>query len=362
MRKLFCRLSFLWILLAIPALASTSKIYVLNNGGTTIDVIDPATNKIVQTIDGIVRPHGVTFSPDKRWAYITSETDQSLFVVDTQTGKTMKKVLLSRGAANLPAITSDGGRLFICINGLRDEKGNMLSDRGGAVDIVDLTSLEKVKTLTFKGGMHDCYITRDNKYVVAGSNGGKFFTVIDVKTEEPVWEKHFDTGVLNMEIESNPDGSARRLFVFLNDFRGFAVVDFATQKEVARIKLPDEPSPFLQIPKLVRRNITPTHGSAISPDGKSLWIGCRGSNGVYVYSLSDLKMLGFVPTPKFEGAQHPVDGGDPGWLTFTADGKTVYVANAAVNSVSAIDAKSMKEVARIKVGEQPDHVVTFVQP
>ena len=64
----------------------------------------------------------------------------------------------------------------------------------------------------------------------------------------------------------------------------------------------------------------------------------------------------------FEGAEHPSDGGDPGWLTFTPDSKTVYVANAAANVVSAIDVKTMKEVARIPVGKQPDHVETFVLP
>jgi YVTN family beta-propeller protein len=50
-----------WLLLgmlsaAIPLAASSSLIYVANRGGTTIDVIDAATNKVVQTI----RQHRVT--------------------------------------------------------------------------------------------------------------------------------------------------------------------------------------------------------------------------------------------------------------------------------------------------------------
>ena len=362
MRNYFSRLSYLWILLAMPAAASTSRIYVLNNGGTTVDVIDPATNKIVQTIEGIASPNGVVFSPDRRRAYITSETEDAIYAVDTKTGKILQKAILSPGSADLPAITKDGRRLFVCINGVRDEKGNMLSDRGGVVDIVDATSLEKIKTLPFKGGMHDCYTTPDGKFVVAGSMGGKFFSVIDLVTEQPAWEMHFDKGVLNVAFEIGPDGSTRRLLVPLNNFRGFAVVDFATHKELARINLPDEPSGFLLGEKLVRRNITPTHGIAIAPNGKTVWVASRGSNAVFVYSLPELKLLGYVPTPKLERAQHPADGGDPGWLTFTADGRTVYVANAAVNSVSAIDAKTLKEVARIPVGEQPDHVETLVLP
>ena len=141
MQSHFCWLIYFWILLAMPLAASTSRIYVLNNGGTTVDVIDPATNKVVQTIEGIPKPHGVIFSPDGTRAYITSESENTIYSVDTKTGKTIRKLVLSPGSANLPAITKDGKRLFVCINGLRDDHGNMLSDRGGAVDIVDAASL-----------------------------------------------------------------------------------------------------------------------------------------------------------------------------------------------------------------------------
>ena len=352
----------LCVFLALPLAASTSRIYVLNNAGSTVDVIDPAINKIVQRIEGIPNSHGVTFSHDGSRAYITSETENALYAVDTKTGKILKKLVMSPGSANLPAITKDGKRLFVCLNGLRDEHGNMLSDRGGAVDIVDTDKFERVKTFPMKGGMHDCYITPDGKNVIAGSLGGKFLTVFDVKSEQPSWELDFDKGVATIAIETGADGSTYRLFVMLNNFRGFAVVDFAARKEVARISLPEEPSGFMLGKKLERRNVTPTHGCAVAPDGKTLWVGSRGSNGVFVYSVPELKVLGYVATPKLKGAQHPEDGGDPGWLTFTADGKTVYVANAALNSVTAIDAKTRKVVTNIPVGEQPDHVETLVLP
>ena len=39
------------------------------------------------------------------------------------------------------------------------------------------------------------------------------------------------------------------------------------------------------------------------------------------------------------------------WLTFTPDGKTVYVANTADDTISAIDVATKKEKARIHVGK-----------
>ena len=58
-----------WLLLglllaAIPLAAATDLIYVTNRGGTTIDVIDARTNKVVQSIGNIDSPEVVRFSPD----------------------------------------------------------------------------------------------------------------------------------------------------------------------------------------------------------------------------------------------------------------------------------------------------------
>jgi YVTN family beta-propeller protein len=71
----------------------------------------------------------------------------------------------------------------------------------------------------------------------------------------------------------------------------------------------------------------------------------------YVHALPDLKEVGRV----FVG-QHPE------WLTFTPDGKLAYVAAAGDNMVFVIDTKSLKEVARIPVGQVPKRNATaFLQ-
>jgi len=305
-------------------------------------------------------PHGVEFSPDGTRAYITSEIQDAVFVVDTKTAKILKKVDLGKHIPNIPAVSTDGKRLFFCshADGPRDETMHYGSG-AGFLDIVDIASLQLVKSVPMKGG-HDCYTTRDGKYVVAGT--GNSITVIDTQTEQIAWEVPFENSVLPIAIEGGPGGSARRLFVELNTLRGFAVVDFAMHKEVSRINLPDKPTVKLAEP-VERRNTIPTHGSVISPDGKTLWIASRGVNGVFVYSLPELQVLGFIPAPRREGVKYRgADGVDPTWLCFTPDGKTVYVPNAAANVVSAIDAKTMKEVARIAVGQQPDNVKAVVVP
>src|SRR6201997_4828921 len=82
----------MWLLLgmlsaAIPLTAGTALIYVTNRGGTTIDVIDSATNKVVQTIGNIESPEVVRFSPDGSRLYIPYRGANELIVMDRKSEK-----------------------------------------------------------------------------------------------------------------------------------------------------------------------------------------------------------------------------------------------------------------------------------
>ena len=53
-------------------------------------------------------------------------------------------------------------------------------------------------------------------------------------------------------------------------------------------------------------------------------------------------------------------GKGAGWVTFTPDGKTAYVANPVTNDVSVVDIASMKETMRIPVGYVPKRNATVL--
>jgi len=214
----------------------------------------------------------------------------------------------------------------------------------GGVDVIDTASRQRVKTITTKGSIHNAYVTPDGKYVVAGSIAGKSINVIDAHTNEPAWTLDMDLGVRPMTFNTNPDGSTKWIFVQLSALNGFAVVDFATRKEIKRIQNPDLPPGKAT----VSAGSDPSHGMAVTSDGKTLVVCSRLNNFLYAYSLPDLKPLG--------GAE--LGGKGAGWVTLTPDGKTAYVANPVTNDVSVVDIASLKEVARIKVGFVPKRNVT----
>jgi len=340
-----------WVRGASPASTVSASgrvlIYVTNSAGDTIDVVDAASNKVVQVIGGIELPHGVNFSHDGARVFVSNEYESVLDVVDRASGAIIKKVALS-GRPNNIAVTKDGGRVVVGIRTLP-----------GAVDVIDTASLTLAKTIPIQRSIHNIYVTPDGKYAVAGSIESKSATVIDLATEQVAWEVKFDAGVRPMAFEKNADGSTRRIFVQLSNFHGFAVVDFARRAEVARIKLPEQPGGF---GSEEGRNGTPSHGLGVAPDGKSLWVGSTLANALFEYSLPELKLIGHVALPLVHPLGREASGGVPEWITFTPDSKTVYVSDSAARAVSAVDVKSLKSVAVIPVGEVPKRINTLVLP
>lgn len=270
------------ILFTLPLMAASVRIYQTNAGGDEVDVIDTGANKIVFEVKDIEIPHGVTFSPDGSRAYITRESENTVWATDTKTGKLL-------------------------------------------------------------GRMHNTFATPDGKYIIGGSVVGKILYTIDPRSMEILWEHKFDLGVRPIAFERAPDGSTSRLFVELSDFNGFAVLDFKTHEELARIKNPAYPNGGHV------GGGAPSHGIIVSPDNKTLWVNSSPARGVFIYSLPDLKPIGYVPV-----------GTVPDWLAMTPDGKWLYVANSGSNSVSAVDTASRKEVARVPVGQVPKRNVMVV--
>jgi YVTN family beta-propeller protein len=259
----------------------------------------------------------------------------------------IKAVGLSNHPNNI-AVSKDGRRVYVGI--ARD---------GGALDVIDTATLTRTNSIPVHGNLHNVYVTPDGKYVVTGSIRTGVITVIDVATEQIAWELKLGKGIRPMAIEAAPDGTTQRIFVQLSDLNGFAVVDFAQRKEVARINLPDAPAPFETD---AGRADAPSHGMGVAPDGKTLWVTSIPNNAVYVYSLEDLKLIGHVALPSLKLPGHGDISAVANWVTFTPDGRTIYISNAGLRSVSAIDTKAMKLAAVIPVGEVPKRINTMVIP
>ena len=304
-----------------------ARIIQTNAAGDNTHVIDPVTNKVVAIIEDIEVPHGVSPAPDGSRLYITNESLHTLDVVDAKTWKVTKRIHLS-GRPNNVMVSKDGRKVYVGI-----------AQAPGAVDVIDTAAMANVKSIPVEGSVHNVYVTPDGRYAVSGSVASSVISVIDAKTDEVVWTLKETAGIRPMAFDTNPDGSTHHIFVQLSNYHGVAVVDFATRKEVKRFELPAVPGEEKELEGLQG---SPAHGLAVTPDQKTLLATSKWYGAMYAYALPDFKLLG-----------HVVVGSHPEWLTLTPDGKTAYVAVAGEDETAAVDIRSLKVVARIKVGAVP---------
>jgi YVTN family beta-propeller protein len=312
---------------AASATPGNVRILQTNSAGDNVHIIDPATNKVVGEIKGIEVGHGAVASPDGRWIYVSNEAESALDIVDARSFQVLTSVKLT-GRPNNIAIGKDGRKVYVAIR----------SEPGG-VDVIDTAARKLAKTVRTNHGIHNTYVTPDGRFAVAGSTPVGRINVIDTTTDELAWFLDMDLGIRPMAFDQNADGSTRYIFAQLTEFNGFAVVDFATKKELRRIE-----HPAVATNKQVRVGGNVSHGMAVTPDSRILIVNSRLNNVVYKYSLPDFKVIGSVEM---------TGGIDPNWVTLTPDGKIAYVAMSGSNWTSAIDVATMKETARIPVGHVP---------
>jgi YVTN family beta-propeller protein len=311
--------------LAAPKLKP--RIIQTNFAGDSVSVIDPVTNKVVGHIEGIELNHGVAVNPNGKWIYISDETNQTLDVADGKSLKVVNRIVLHAHPNNI-TISHDGRRVYVAIVG-----------KDGGIDVIDTVAQKEVTFVPTHNAIHNPYVTPDGKYVLAGSIQGKMISVIDTQTNEVAFTIPMDLGVRPMAISANPDGSTQFIFAQLTGFNGFAVIDFATRKEIKRLKNPDLPADRKAVPP----GNEASHGIAVTADQKTLLVASRVNTALYSYSIPDFKLLGTAY----------LGGKGAGWLTLSPDSKTAYVANPIDDDVSAVDVASMKEIALIPVGSSP---------
>ena len=332
-----------WIVLRDWAMGATQRapikktavrIVQTNAGGDNTHVIDPVTNKVVGVINDVHIPHGVTSAHDGRYLYLSNEALHTLDAIDARTLRVWRRVPLS-GRPNNVAIGKDGKYVYVSI-----------MEMPGAVDVIDVQAFKLAKTIKVNGAIHNVYVTPDGKFAVGGSIQTRTINVIDTTTHEMAWTLTLDAGIRPMIFDTHADGSTKNIYVQLSNYHGFAVVDFAQRKEIARMEHPAVPGAHAHYDGL---QSAPAHGLGITPNGKQLWSTSKVWGYAYVHSLPDLKEIGRV----FVG-QHPE------WVTFTPDGKFAYIGAAGDNQTFAIDVAKLKEVARIDVGQVPKRVGTAV--
>ncbi len=303
-------------------------LYVDNSLGNDISVIDLGTLRIVDTIKVGDQPHALCAPADGRRLFTTIESENTLKTIDTATGKIIGTIAVT-GKPNECASTPDGHYVGVPI---RD---------GNSVDIVDMGRKAVVKVLPVKIP-HNCFNAGDPNVLYVSSMGSNEIDVIDLKKMD--YSARVPVGGIPRPYAVSND--EKTIYTALTSLHGFAIADVPGRKVVERVELP--PAPPLNCPLEVN---TPTHGLALTPDGRQLWVTSLADGGMYVYDLATRKISPMIHVGKC-----------PNWVAFSPDGKYCVVSNSDDNDCSIIDAHTHREVARVKVGKGPKRVLVVRVP
>src|SRR5262244_1384248 len=196
--------------------------------------------------------------------------------------------------------------------------------KDNVVAVVDTQTNSVLRTIPIPAGPHGLVVTPDGRKVYVSSDGASTVTVIDTAT---------DSVATTIEVGSTPHGLAisrdgGKVLVAGFGANQSMIIDTATDRIVGRVPVPQP------------------HNSAISPDGRTAYVGSQqqGDTSLIILDLVRRTQIGKIPLDR-----------TPRALDLSPDGKQLYFTVAGANAVQVLDTASNRVVGQIPVGASPHH-------
>jgi len=224
---------------------------------------------------------------------------------------------------------------------------------------LDLASEKVLWERPFEGGCDRMSITHDGKEIYLPSLEKDFWNIVDGATGDIIRRldvagagshntivdatgqhaylaglhspllRVVDVGTRQITKEIGPFGSAIRpytvngkgtlCFVNVNGLLGFEVGDLSTGKKLSRVEVQGF------APGLVKRHGCPSHGIGLTPDERELWLSDGHNQRMHYFDAT--------ATPPVQLGSIPLRD-DPGWITFSIDGRYAYPSSGEVVEVA----------------------------
>ena len=191
-------------------------------------------------------------------------------------------------------------------------------------NVIDAATGDVIAKVEPKSGAHNTIYAPDGTRAFLAGLKSPLLSVADTSTHKVVQTVGpFSDFIRPFTI----NGSSTLCFVNVNNLLGFEVGDLRTGKKLHRVEVQGyEKGP-------VKRHGCPSHGIALSPDEKELWLSDGHNSAVHVFDAT-------VMPPKQSTTIKVRD--QPGWLSFSIDGRHAYSSTGEV-----IDAKTKKIVTAL---------------
>jgi DNA-binding beta-propeller fold protein YncE len=252
---------------------------------------------------------GVAASPATNMLYLAARG--RLGAVDLATDKTVWTTTIDGKCCERPQVSADGKTLIVGSN-LQDYWYKLDAWTGKLLAIIHAPG---------SMGVHNLNLSADGKRAIMSPNG-KLVQIADIETAKVIQKIQFPDNVRVQVL--NKDSS--KIYVNQNNFLGFIIADTRTGKILKTVEVTSvnwrpvwNQSPRPRIP-----HGCPSHGIAITQDGKEIWLADGLFKKIHIFSnTDDPKEIGSIDTP---------DG--VFWMTFGLDGKLVYASSGDIIDVA----------------------------
>src|SRR2546422_2661624 len=181
--------------------------------------------------------------------------------------------------------------------------------------VVDATNGKVLKKIVTNSGAHNTIMGPDGKFAYLAGLKSPILRVTDTKTHEVAREVGpFGDVIRPFTI----NGSQSLCFINVNELLGFEIGDLKSGKVLHRIEVEG----FGKGP--TKRHGCPSHGIGLTPDEKQLWLTDAFNSRLHVYDNTTMP-------PKKIASISLRD--QPGWITFSIDGRYAYPSTGDVIDV-----------------------------
>lgn len=313
-----------------------SRLYVSDETGGNVDVLDPGSGRLIERIAVGKRPRGIALSRDGRLLYVALSgspiggpgVDESklppadrsadgIGVVDISSHQLVRKF---RSGVDPEAfgLSPDGRMLYVS------------NEDSGEMSAVDLRSGNVQWHVKVGDEPEGVAVRPDNKVIYVTCEADNLVDVVDASTHQVIAQ--ITTAARPRAIAFTTDGQT----AFVTDENGGAVtvIDTPAHRVTASIAMPREPGQ--QIPPRPM-------GIAFAPDQRTLFV-----------SLGRAKALAEID-PETRRVTHVINdvGMRPWGMAVSRDGRRVYTANGPSGDVSIVDVQSGAILRRVVVGGSP---------
>jgi DNA-binding beta-propeller fold protein YncE len=240
---------------------------------------------------------GVCASSASKRLYFT--TRSKLYCVDLLTEETLWETTPPNGTDRM-SITPDGKIIYV--PSFEKDTWNVIDGESGKL----LTSIET------KSGAHNTVVSRDGQRMYLGGLKSPLLFVADTKTHEIVQRAGPFAGAIR---PFTVNGKRTRAYICVNELLGFEIGDLETGKKLHRVEVQG----VQQGP--VKRHGCPSHGIGLTPDEKEVWVVDAFNQKLHVFDNTT--------DPPKQKESLPVRE-QPGWITFSLDGKLAYPSTGEV--------------------------------